>query len=499
MIRTEALDLTGVLTPPVPRAPRVNGAGVCGARPGRPVQYAIAATGEGPLSYEADGLPAGLTLDAASGVITGQLSQRGTHMVRVAARNALGVAERELRVVIGDDIALTPPMGCNTWGGRGSAVTQADVLASARAMVASGLSGHGYHYTNIDDGWQGHRDSADRSLQPNAKFPDLPGLAAELHAAGLKMGLYSSPWSTSYAGFCGGSSDTPDGAWTKPARPSDDWRHRAHRFDEVDAKQCAAWGCDYFKFDWGVDDPAHVARMTRALEASGRDIVYEVSNSVPLQHAELVTAGCQMTRTAGDLVDLWDKSQMDADKARWALGIRDLWLAHHPWRGYNRPGHWNMPCPLRVGMLGGWDDKPLLPSRLTPAEQYTHLSLWCLWSAPLIIGCPIELIDEFTMGLLTNDELLALDQDPLGVQADQFEVTHGEVLVKPLADGSLAVGLFNTGAEAAEVSVRLSELGVDGRRRVRDLWRQQDLGVTDDGVTAAIAAHGAAVVRLGAV
>ncbi|MBM3892593.1 MAG: alpha-galactosidase, partial [Verrucomicrobia bacterium] len=164
---------------------------------------------------------------------------------------------------------------------------------------------------------------------------------------------------------------------------------------------------------------------------------------------------------------------------------------------FQRPGHWNHACNLRVGLLGGWRDKPLTPSRLTPDEQYSHISLWCLWSSPMIIGTPIERLDEFTLSLLTNDEVLEINQDPLGKQAVRTKIANGgEILVKQLEDGTKAVGIFNPGSAAASLTVSWSQLGVRGNQKVRDLWRQKDLGVFEKEFSAVVQPHGVVLVRL---
>ena len=478
------------------QAPRLNNATIYGARPGSPFLLGIAATGARPMTFGADGLPAGLSLDAATGLITGAVAAPGEHAVTLHAENAHGSATRPLRLVIGDEIALTPPMGGNTWGGWGPFVSEANVRAAGQALVDTGLAQHGYSYVNIDDGWQGYRGGAHHAILPNEKFGDLGKLCDDLHALGLKVGLYSTPWVTSYAGFVGGYADNPAGDWTAPPTPSKGWKHGEHSFVAADTRQLAEWGFDYFKYDWGIDRLDRAAEIGDALRGCGRDVVLELSNSAPLGQAAEYTSIAGMCRTAGDLVDVWDKSQLDDDKRRWALGIRDLWLEHRAWRVFNRPGHWNMPCPLRVGLLGGWDQKPLLPSRLTPDEQYAHIALWCLWSAPIILGCPPERLDEFTLDLLTNDEVLALDQDPLGEQAVEMEVRGGEALVKHLADGTLAVGLFNVSDTAGKVGVAWAELGLQGRQEARDLWRREDLGAREGELSAQVPAHGVVLVRL---
>ncbi len=486
-----------ILTPKPGPEPRINGAKVFGVRPGRPILYTIAATGDRPMTFSAEGLPSGATFDAARGRLGGAVAERGTYRVRLRAENARGRAERELRLVVGDDICLTPLLGCNTWGGWGAKVTDANLRAAAEAMVRLGLIDHGWQYINIDDGWQGERGGKHGAIQPNEKFPDMRALCDHIHGLGLKAGIYSTPWATSYAGFVGGSSDDPGGSWAKPARARDGWRYGRHFFEDADARQWAEWGFDYAKYDWGIDSAEVARRMADALAACDRDIVLELSNSVPLNLAPECVALGQLTRTTGDLIDLWDRSQMDEGTRKWAVGIREVMLEHDAYAPFQRPGHWNHACNLRVGLLGGWRDKPLTPSRLTPDEQYSHISLWCLWGSPMIIGTPIERLDEFTLGLLTNDEVLEVNQDPLGKQAVRIALPGGgEALCKEVEDGTRAVGLFNPGEAEATVAATWADLGVTGPQRVRDLWRQKDLGVFTGGFSARVGPHGVVMIRL---
>jgi alpha-galactosidase len=487
----------GILTPPPKPEPRINGAKVFGVRPGHPLLYTIAATGQRPMQFSATGLPEGARLDGELGRISGAIAARGTYRVLLRAENALGRAERELRIVVGDDICLTPLLGCNTWGGWGAKVQAANLRAAADAMVRLGLINHGWQYINIDDGWQGQRGGKYNAIQPNEKFGDMRALCDYIHSRGLKAGIYSSPWATSYAGFVGGSSDDPQGGWEKPQRIRDGWRCGKYFFEANDARQWAEWGFDYAKYDWGIDSVDITRRFSEALAACDRDIVFELSNSLPLKLAPECVRLAQLSRTTGDLIDLWDRSQMEPSVSKWAVGIREVMLQHDAFAPNQRPGHWNHACNLRVGLLGGWRDKPLTPSRLTPDEQYAHISLWCLWSSPMIIGTPIERLDEFTLGLLTNDEVLEINQDPLGRQAVRTVLAGGgEALLKELEDGSQALGLFNVGAVETEINVKWSELGLQGSQRVRDLWRQQDRGTSAGGFSARIAPHGVVLLRL---
>ena len=477
-----------ILTPAAPASPRINGARVFGVRPGHPFLWQIPATGERPMTFAADGLPDGLALDAASGRITGVLPAPGTFRVTLRATNARGTDAQPFRIEVGEKISLTPAMGWNSWNSWAGAVDQEKVLASAKAMAATGLVQHGWTYLNIDDTWQGARTGEGHALQGNAKFPDIGRLASDIHALGLKLGIYSTPWVTSYARYPGGSAENPEGSWQKPdgaKRPNKKilpWAIGQYSFAAADARQWAAWGVDYLKYDWFPNEAPETAEMAQALRNSGRDIVYSLSNSAPFEGAADWARLANSWRTTGDIRDTWasmTKNGFSQDK----------------WRPFGGPGHWNDPDMLVVGNVG-WGPK-LHASKLTPNEQYTHISLWCLLASPLLIGCPIEQMDAFTLSLLTNDEVLAIDQDELGREAKQFRVQGDQqVWVKELADGSRAVGLFNLGEQPQEISLTWAELGLAGEPRVRDLWRQRDIGAEGSGFNAMVPRHGVVLVRV---
>lgn len=486
-----------ILTPAAAPAPRLNGARVFGVRPGNPFLFQIAATGERPMAFSAEGLPSELKLDAATGRITGMLAQAGTHTVTLHAKNSRGTATGTLRIVVGEEIALTPPMGWNSWNCWGTSVDQAKVLASARAMAASGLINHGWSYVNIDDTWQGTRTGPDHALLSNEKFPDMKALCDEVHGMGLRVGIYSTPWETSYAGLAGGSADNPEGKWSSELA-NEGGRKRRHEgkysFADADAKQWAAWGMDYLKYDWNpkstspAETPAefhlYVETMAKALRASGRDMEYSYSNSMPIEYIADVGPMFNAWRTTGDITDTWGR-------------LRDIWFAQDKWRQYCRPGHWNDPDMLVVGLVDVGRGKNLHPSRLTPNEQYTHISLWCLLSAPLLIGCPIDRLDPFTLNLLTNDEVIELDQDELGKQAAETLVDgRKRIYVKELSDGSHAIGLFNLADQPQEISATWEQLKVPVPKRVRDLWRQKDVAATAEKISATVPRHGVFLVRI---
>ena len=540
-------DLTSyILTSAAKPAPRLTGPKVYGQRPGHPFLFTLTATGDRPMSFAAQGLPEGLSLDAATGQITGNAAKAGMSQVRVTAKNAAGTATRDIKIVIGDQIALTPPMGWNSWNSWAGNVSQDKVLQSARVMVDTGLINHGWTYINIDDTWQGKRTGPDHALMANGKFPDLKGLCDQLHHMGLKAGIYSTPWITSYASYPGGSSDSPDGAWDKAIHGNTAFQHvGAYHFAVADAKQYAAWGFDYLKYDWNID-PANMKEMSDALRNSGRDIVYSLSNTAPLNQAAVWAKSSNAWRTTGDIVDLWGRAP-----SGWQHGMAEIGFTQDRWARFSGPGHWNDPDMLVVGTVSL--AQAMHRTRLTPDEQYTHISLWCLLNAPLLIGCDMQRLDPFTCSLLSNDEVLDINQDSLGKQAvrvagpafvppapaggrgrrrgttpatdasasapasnpgrnglvysDRSRQAapfppasnpggNGLVYARPLEDGSLAMGLFNVGPAEEKVVATWKDAGLEGKQTVRDLWRQKDLGVFDTEFSATVPPHGVVLLKL---
>jgi alpha-galactosidase len=479
-----------IRTPKAPPTPRINGPAVCGVRPGRPFFYHIPATGDRPMEFSADHLPSGLQLDVRTGLITGSISKAGEHTVTLRARNAKGAAERPFKIVVGETIALTPPLGWNSWNCWGSKVDAEKVLQSARGMVASGLINHGWTYMNIDDAWQGKRGGPFHAIQGNEKFPDMKGLCDTIHQMGLKVGIYSTPWVTSYANHIGGSAENPEGAWSPPTIPKKGnvnkkilpWAIGQYHFATNDAKQWAAWGIDYLKYDWNPNEPPETQEMYDALRASGRDVVFSLSNNSPFTNAPVLSKIANCWRTTGDIRDNWDSMNKKG-------------FGQDKWEPYAAPGHWNDPDMLVVGRVG-WGNPH--PTSLTPDEQYTHITLWCLLASPLLLGCDLDKLDDFTLNLLSNDEVLAINQDALGRQA-LCVARDGDqrVYAKGLADGSKAVGLFNVGTERAQVTAKWSDLTLSGKLSVRDLWRQKDLGGFAGEFSLPVAPHGAEMVKIG--
>ena len=465
------------LTPPPPSTPRINGPAVFGVRPGSPVIYNVPATGDRPMTFAADGLPPTLSIDANTGFISGVLKEKGTYPITLRATNKLGAAEKKFRVIVGDRIALTPAMGWSSWNCFAEFVTQDKILRMAKAMVSSGLSQHGWTYINVDDGWQGDRTGPNLAMVGNKQFPDVPGMVKEIHQLGLKSGLYSTPWATSYGGFRGGSAEDTNGTWNKKVKGMGEKGMGKVSFAEIDAREWAKWGIDYLKYDWWPMDLPRATVMSNALRSTGRDIVYSISNNGTVENAEAYSRIAESWRTTGDIYDVWT----DGDR-EWHYSLSEIAFSQDQWAPYAGPGHWNDPDMLVVGEVGvgngghGWTKTH--PTRLTPDQQYTHISMWCLLSSPLMLGCDLEKLDAFTLGLLTNDEVLAINQDELGKQAIRI-VTDGAVdfYAKPLADGSQVLGIFNRGEQAAEVGMNKLKkaMGIGDKVIARDLWRQQDI------------------------
>ena len=491
------------LTPKAPLEPRINGARVFGVRPGAPLLFKVAASGQKPLRYEAK-LPIGVVIDAQSGLISGILAQKGEYKVPVTVSNARGKATRDLVIKVGEEILLTPPMGWNSWYQLSEAVSDEGVRGIARAIKAKGLDEYGWTYVNIDDCWQGERGGPDLALQPNERFPNMKAMTDEIHSLGLKAGIYSTPWMGTYAGFRGGSAPNADGTYTnfltpeKRLQPGQIFgrypglqaakvdRVGPHWFFDRDARQFAEWGFDYIKMDWLPNDVPTTKRINSDLRAANRDIALSLSNSAPFNAVTGLSESSNAWRTTGDIHDAWDSIWRIANE-------------QEKWQPYTRPGHWNDPDMLQIGNIGTPNqfNTQFRPTNLTPDEQYFQVSLWSLLSAPLLISCDINSLDEFTLGLITNAEVIAVNQDALGKPARK--VNLGENLfawVKPLEDGSLAVGLFNGSEMPQTAATAWDKLGLTGRQTVRDLWRQRDVAAVDGHTEDVIAPHGVMLLKI---
>lgn len=491
-------DEKHILTPSPRPEPRINSPKRFGVRPGSPFLYTIAATGIKPVSFSAENLPAGLVLNSVSGIISGKAGKKGTYQTLLIASNTAGKDSAMLEIVIGDTIVLTPPMGWNGWNSWANAIDREKVIASAEAMVKSGLVNYGWSYINIDDSWQGVRKGKLNALQPNEKFPEIKEMVETIHSLGLKAGIYSTPYISTYASYVGGSSDYPEGGETHELIKPDKqpfMRIGKYRFEGNDARQMAEWGFDFLKYDWRIDVNS-TERMSAALKKSGRDIVLSISNNAPFEKAAEWKRLTNMFRTGPDIKDSWTSLFLTA-------------FSLDKWAPFAGPGHWADPDMMILGKVTIGAE--MHDTRLTSNEQYSHVSIFSLLSAPMLIGCPVEQLDEFTLNLLTNNEVIEINQDPLGKPARLLSDENGfQIWMKPMKDGSFAVGLFNTGdfgktpqsyfnwgnEEPKKFSFDFSKVGLSGKFLLRDVWRQNDLGVFEGSFTTEIEHHGVVLLRL---
>ncbi len=484
--------VAAILTPPVSDKPRINGPKVFGVRLGSPFIYNISASGKRPMQFSVKGLPDGLKLDTKTGSITGKLFTKGTYTLVMKAKNFFGTTESNFKIIVGDNIQLTPAMGWNSWNCWGGSVNQEKVMHSANGFIKNKLNEHGWTYINIDDAWQGERGGSLNALQPDPKrFSEIGALADSLHSMGLKIGIYSTPWVRSYAGRMGGSAENEkgekDSLFTKKVKPNAKiipWAIGKYSFAKNDAQQFANWGIDYLKYDWAPVEATETKEMADAIKATKRDIVLSLSNNDPytlINNINEVATYAQSWRTTGDIRDSWKS-------------MSNIGFKQDKWVPYTTQGHFSDPDMLVVGYVG-WG-KPH-PTNLTADEQYTHISLWCLLSAPLLLGCDLDKIDSFTLSLITNDEVIDIDQDALCKQATRvYSKDSLDVYAKPLEDGGLAVGLFNRSMNKSTISATYKDLGITGKWKIRDLWRQIDLGIYSEKVQAEVESHGVLLLKL---
>ena len=356
-------------------------------------------------------------------------------------------------------LAKTPPMGWNSWNKFASRVDDGAVRSMADAMAANGMKDAGYQYINIDDTWEASRDGQG-NITTNKKFPDMKALADYIHSKGLKIGIYSSPGPNTCAGYEG-----------------------SYGHEEQDARTYAAWGIDYLKYDWcgarniytDGEMQAVYQKMGDALLKAGRPILYSLCqygrDDVWKWGPEV---GGNAWRTTGDIRDTWDSMT----KIGFSQDELAIWAA---------PGLWNDPDMLEIGNGGMTDD-----------EYRTHMSLWAILAAPLLAGNDLRNMTPTILEILTNREVIAVNQDKDGKQGRRIAKSGDqEVWAKPLFDGGLAIGLFNRGDAPAKITVKWSDLGLKSAPvRIRDLWTHSDLKLDGLEYSSTVPVHGVVMLRL---
>ena len=384
-------------------------------------------------------------------------------------------------------LAPTPPMGFMTWNYFGLDIHENDIKTLADAMVETGLRDLGYNYIFIDDGWQGGRDNKNNIIADPAKFPSgMKSLVDYVHTKGMKIGIYSDAAPLT----CGGYTASLN-------------------FEEQDAKTFAAWGFDYLKYDYcGAPADWQTAisryeRMAKALQNSGRDIAFgicEWGDRSPWLWAR--KAGGHLWRTTADVRDKW-KSHAPAGSAPHELhgygaGILDILEINAGLDKYAGPNGWNDPDMLVVGLYGkkGAPSTDLGGTGCTDTEYQSQMSLWCLMAAPLMITCDVRNMNEATKRILTNKDIIAIDQDPLGIQAERkLKTDLLQIFVKPLSNGDVALGILNTSDQEQTTEVNPQTLGIFNKRKAKDLWSGQTMK-TGKRIKVKMAAHETKVFRL---
>ena len=393
--------------------------------------------------------------------------------LRTALLSVVLAATGSIAIAQSAPVAQTPPMGWNSWNFFAERVTDKDIRAAADQLVATGMKDAGYIYVNIDDTWEAERDATGK-LHTNSKFPDMKALADYVHSKGLKIGIYSGPGNKTCGGYAASLGH-----------------------EQQDADMYAEWGFDYLKYDLCSFIPdvmekqapndkaaqmklmiAAYEKMGKALQSAtaktGRPILFSLCQygwDSPWEWAPEL--GGNAWRTTGDV------------EARWQ-SIYDIASQQAGLASYAGPGHWNDPDMLEVGNGG-----------MTATEYRTHFTLWCLLSAPLMAGNDLRTMSDETRSILTNREVIALDQDAFGHEATRAFAKDGiEVFTKFLSDGTFAVGIFNRNAADTPAEFTWADAGIPRVLiGVRDLWRHQDLAVSR-GFSGTVPAHGVVALKL---
>lgn len=488
--------------------PQINSPEFFGARTGKHFFYTIPVSGARPIAIVASNLPKGLSYDKKNGIISGSIIKKGKYRIEISAINKNGSSKRYLTIVAGDQLTLTPPMGWSSWYSYGRKAKESDILRTAQLMKKYRLDQYGWSILEIDDPWTNQPDDkdpvweqlnhnankdvyqyhegpnslpdrkgivrdGDGMLLPNQHYKNIGLTVKQIHDLGFKVGIYSSPGPLTCGGVAG-----------------------SYSHELQDAKYFAKIGFDYLKYDWcsyGVfakDNSEEelmkpYTLMGKALKEQPRDIVFSLCQyGMGDVWKWGYKTGGQLWRTGDDVRDNWHSVYTAfkklADKA-----------------AYVQPGRWNDPDILQIGAVGA-ESREGNSNHLTKEEQRTVMSMWCLLSAPLFIGANVEHMDPFTLSLLTNNEIIAVDQDALG-KAANLKLTLDnkvEVWTKELYDGQIAVGLLNPTDSEQSFDFQFSSVGANSTYQVRNLWLKKNLGRQLKGLPCKIPSHGILLITL---
>ena len=506
---------------PPPTAPQIHGPYVVGIFTGTPLIWTVPVTGQRPMSFSAKGLPRGVSFGRVSGTFTGTIAKTGDYPVQVSVKNRKGHETATVHLVADKTLALTPPMGWNSYDAYGDNVTEAETLDNAMYLKHN-MQPYGWDTVVVDYRWYDPgaynnnaneragakltMDDYGRLLPSPNRFPsaaDSAGfrpLADKIHALGLKFGIHimrgiprnavtaNTPIEGSgyYASEAANTADVCGWCPDMYGVRADTAAGQAY-YDSL-FRLYASWGVDYVKMD-DTSQPYHkgdIDDVRNAIDKCGRSIVYSLSpGETSIDEAAHVAAHANLWRVSGDFWDDWSALHREFD-------IADRW------RSYVGPGHWAdadmLPLGhLSVGRRSVGDDRQ---TRFTKSEQTTLMSLWCLLPAPLMLGAAMPDNDQWTLSLLTNPEVLALDQEAGAKPAWRAEHNEDiEIWERKLADGSVAVGVFNLDDVDVDRVVSRGELGLSGRYMVRDLWQRKDKGMMPNHLVLHITRHGTSLLR----
>jgi alpha-galactosidase len=500
-----------ILTPLPGKSPRINGPKVYGVRPGKKFIYRIPCQGERPVTFKSEGLPEGLILDSENGLISGKVpDKKGDYQLIITASNKEGQVSREFKIIVGEKIALTPPTGWNSWGGHMVTVSDEIMRTAANVFVEKGLADAGFRYIGIDDCWMrlnqkmyderpeqvkkkhaaydykangiiGDIRDANGNVLPNEKFPDMKAMTDYIHSKGLKAGIYSSPGETTCQRWMG-----------------------SYGHERADADQYARWGFDLLKYDQcsggkplrelkntvlGFETKDFWKPMANYLRVQDRDILFNLcqyGQEEPWTWAPSI--GIQSWRIGGDL------NHNVKNYFKQALRIAGE-LRH-----YSKPGQWNDPDFMYIHRIKDVTKmgEPSEEIPLNTNQRYQYVTLWSIICAPFFFSCDINEIDEFTVRLLANADVVNINQDALGHVAEIIRDNDNEtIMFKKLSDGSKVLAVFNKDSNNKSViEIKWSELKNSDLFSVYDVWRQKEIGSYKDRISMKLSPNGVALLQL---
>jgi alpha-galactosidase len=439
----------------VPYSPIFVGTSIVGNYPNTPFIYSLPISGLRPMYFESSNLPEGIKLDNETGILSGSIKKRGKYTVSITATNNYGSCTKELTIAIGDTLLYTPPMGWNSWNVFTEDIDEQLIIKIADAMVSNGMRDIGYQYINLDDFWQADtRDSVGRPLADSIKFPNgIPYLANYLHERGLKLGIYS----------CAGNMTCGE-------------RFGSYGYEEIDAKTYAEWGVDLLKYDYcyaPYSKKKAVERYTtmgKALKEQNRSIVFSLCEwglRQPWQWGN--DAGGHYWRITPDIFDTWEGNHI------WHKSTESILRKAIKKDKHAGVNGWNDLDMLIVGNNGkgkATSDNGKYKGMST-LEYESHMKLWCLFKSPLLAGCDLRTMDSATLNLLTNIDLINIQQDELAAPVHILYRKKGVIVFeRTLSNQTKLIAIWNSRKKTSEIS---------SKKLLNKVHKQQFVLSTDSG------------------